>query len=86
MAKLSDSEAVMWRQAEHIKRLRQDFLGLQRVLAALARRQGGILVLDYEELAKVPSGALVQCEYQADGHVVVRVAVTGGPEEPGSDS
>ena len=83
MAKLADSEAVMWRQAEQIRRLRQDCLDLQQVLAALACRQGGSLVIDFAELARLPFGVLVRRDFNPDGHMTVRV-VTGEPAEPGS--
>ena len=83
MARLADSEAVIWRQAEQIERLRQDCLDLQQVLAVLARRQDGVLVIDYADLARLPSGTTLQSEYQADGHVVIR-AVTGESGQPGS--
>ena len=83
MAKMADSEAVIWRQAEHIGRLRRDYLDLQRMLAVLALRQDGVLVIDCADLAKVPYGTLIQSEHQADGCTVIRVE-TGEPGQPGS--
>lgn len=83
MAKLAGSEAVIWRQAEQIRRLRQDCLDWQKVVAVLAIRQAGVLVIDYAELARLPSGTVVQSEYQPDGYIVIR-AVTGEPGQPGS--
>jgi len=53
------------------------------VLAVLALRQDGVLVIDCADLAKVPYGTLIQSEHQADGCTVIRV-VTGESGQPGS--
>lgn len=89
MARLADSETALWRQAEQLRRLREQYLQQQRVIAALARRQAGVLVIDPAELAAVPSGAVVVSAERPDGFTVLRVE-TGerrgdGRAEPGRE-
>ena len=76
MAKLADSEAVVWRQAENIRQLRAGFLRLEKVLAVLARRQGGELLISPEEMARLPSGTVIRCSQRDDGDMEIQ-AVTG---------
>jgi len=83
VAKLGDSEAVIWRQAENIRLLRGEYLAMQAVVAVLARRQAGVLLISPEELMRLPSGTVIHSSRRDDGTMVIRV-VTGEPGQPGS--
>lgn len=76
MARLADSEAVIWRQAEQIRRLRVQLREHQQWLAVLARRQAGVLIIDLAELAQLPSGTRIVTADRPDGSLVLR-AETG---------
>lgn len=87
MAQMADSEAVLWRQAEKIRHQEQENLHLQQVLAILARRQGGVLIIKPEELLTLPSGTVLFSERRGDDSIVIRVREPGGPvREPGITS
>lgn len=87
MAQLADSEAVLWRQAEKIRHQEQECLNLKKVIAVLARRQGGVLIIKPEDLMQLPSGAWIDSEFRGDGTIVIRVREPGGQAgEPGITS
>lgn len=86
MARLSESERLIWQQAAAIKdkdrqldQLTAEYLELHRVLAALARRAGGKLELTEDELAAAGQFAAVGQVTLPDGRVVI-VVVSDGPE------
>jgi hypothetical protein len=86
MAKLAESEAVVWRQADMLRRLREEILGLQRVIAVVARREGGVLVIAPEEVARLPHGTVIVRAVRPDGAVVIRTEPgTPGTEGAGND-
>lgn len=67
---------------EDIRRARDEYMELERVVIALARRTDGVLVFSEAELTHLPPrSSVVQVTYP-DGRVVIRV-VSDEPE-PGS--
>lgn len=87
MAEFADSERTLWRQAEMLRRLRVQVLDQQRVIAILARRQAGVLVIEPEEMLAVPPGFVLVRGERPDGAMVLRVEDGSGGQrpEPGSE-
>jgi hypothetical protein len=97
MARMADSERVIWELRELARKLTEDLLDLkqenlrlgaeclvaQQMLAVLARRQAGTLIIFPDELASLPPGASVCRVDQPDGRVFLR-AVSDESAEPGS--
>ena len=89
MAEFADSERVLWQQAEMLRRSRVQILELQQVIAILARRPGGPLVITPEEMITLPSGTWITRSDRPDGAMVIRAETGGvtearGEPEPGS--
>lgn len=82
MARLADSEQLIWEQAETLRRLRGEYRDVQVLMAALLARQGGVAVLTPAELAAVPPGMELLRVEHPDGEVTVRT-VRDGPGQPG---
>jgi hypothetical protein len=86
MAQFADSEATLWQQAEQLRQLRGRLRDLEQVLAVLARRQAGVLIIEPEEMACLPSGTLIAIYARPDGAAVIRTepGFPGEPGQPGS--
>jgi hypothetical protein len=82
MAKLADSERVIWSLREQNKRLLAEYLGTQQILAVLLRRAAGVTVIEPVELMEMPADAMIVGSKEPDGCIIVRL-VTGEPGQPG---
>jgi hypothetical protein len=84
MASFADSERLIWELIGKNLQLRTALTDIQKVVAAVVRREGGVLIIEPAERLEMPAGSTLVVDglEDPDGGVTLRLE-TGEPGQPG---
>ena len=82
MAEMPDSERVIWPAVRQYRDVFAEAVAWQQVVAVMARRQAGVLVIEPHELVGLPPGLTLVSTTREDGRIVI-CAVEPDESEPG---
>lgn len=83
MARVADSERTIWSLVGQYRGAVAESVAWQQVVAVLALRHAGVLVIEPRELIELPAGLTLVGSRRADGRIVICAVEPDEPAEPG---